>query len=254
MQLKLNRPLAFFDLETTGVNIATDRIVEIGIVIMAIDNTEKEYRFLVNPTIPIPVETSVIHGIYDKDVADAKTFAELSKELFDLLDPCDLGGYNSNRFDVPVLVEEFLRVGVDFRIDNRNLLDAFNIFIQHEKRDLSSAYKFFCNKTLENAHTALADVKATFDVFKAQVERYDDLENDMAFIAQASKQNKNAIDNAGRFIFVNKVACFNFGKHKGHPIEKVLKSNPGYYAWMMKSDFPQNTKQVLTELKESFGK
>lgn len=254
MQLKLKRPLAFFDLETTGVNVATDRIVEIGIVIMAIDNTEKEYRFLVNPTIPIPVESSVIHGIYDKDVADAKTFAEMAQDLFDLLDPCDLGGYNSNRFDVPLLVEEFLRVGIDFRTDSRNLLDAFSIFVQHEKRDLSSAYKFFCDKTLENAHTALADVKATFDVFKAQVARYDDLENDMTAIAAASNQNKNALDNANRFTKINNIPCFNFGKHKGQPIQDVLKTNPGYYSWMMKSDFPQNTKQVLTEIKNSFAK
>jgi len=253
MQLNLKRPLAFFDLETTGVNVATDRIVEIGIIIIQPDNSEKEYRYLVNPTVPIPTEASVIHGIYDKDVVNEKTFAKLSKELFDLLDPCDLGGYNSNRFDVPLLVEEFLRVGINFNIETRNLLDAFTIFVMHEKRDLSSALKFYCNKTLENAHSAVADVKATLDVFKAQIEKYDDLENDMDFISKNAKQNKNAIDNANRFVWVNKVACFNFGKHKGQPIEKVLKSNPGYYAWMMKSDFAQNTKQKLTELKTSFG-
>lgn len=252
MQLNLKRPIAFFDLETTGVNVATDRIVEIGIIIVQTDNTEKEYRYLVNPTIQIPVESSVIHGIYDKDVANEKTFSELSKELFDLLDPCDLAGYNSNRFDVPLLMEEFLRVGIDFKLEERNLLDAFSIFVMHERRDLGSAYKFFCDKTLENAHTALADVKATYEVFKAQVVRYE-LGEDMAEIAKKTSNNKNAIDNANRFIWINKVACFNFGKHKGQPIENVLKTNPGYYAWMMKSDFAQNTKQKLTELKNSFG-
>lgn len=252
MELNLKRPIAFFDLETTGVNIAKDRIVEIGIVIVDIDNSEKEYRYLVNPTIPIPVETSLIHGIYDKDVANEKTFAEISQEIFDLLNPCDLAGYNSNHFDVPLLMEEFLRVGVDFNLQERNLLDAFKIFIMHEKRDLGSAYKFFCGKTLENAHTAIADVKATYEVFKAQLVKYN-LGTDMAEIAEKTGNNKNAIDNANRFIYINKVACFNFGKHKGQPIEKVLKSNPGYYAWMMKSDFAQNTKQKLTELKNSFG-
>ncbi len=251
MQLNLKRPIAFFDLETTGVNVATDRIVEIGIIIVNVDNTEKEYRFLVNPTIPIPVEASLIHGIYTKDVVNEPTFAELSKELFDLLEPCDLAGYNSNRFDVPLLMEEFLRVGINYNIKTRNLLDAFTIFVMHEKRDLGSAYKYFCGKTLENAHTALADVKATYEVFKAQIEKYDDLENDMDSISKKFNQNSNSIDNANRFIWINKIACFNFGKHKGQPIENVLKSNPGYYAWMMKSDFAQDTKQKLTEIKNA---
>lgn len=253
MELNLKRPLAFFDLETTGVNVASDRIVEIGVLIIDRDNSEKEYRFLVNPTVPIPVEVSVIHGIYDKDVANEPTFAERAKELFDLLNPCDLAGYNSNRFDVPLLIEEFLRVNINFSIDDRNLLDAFTIFTMHEKRNLASALKFYCNKELVDAHTALADVRATADVFKAQVEKYDTLENDIDKIYDVTRNNRNTIDTANRLVKIKNVACFNFGKHKGQSVESVLSTNPGYYSWIMKSDFPLHTKQKLKEIKLSLG-
>lgn len=253
MNLKLKKPLAFFDLETTGVNVATDRIVEIGILVIREDNSKEEYRYLVNPTVPIPVEVSLIHGIYDKDVADKPTFAELAKELYDLLNPCDLAGYNSNRFDVPLLVEEFLRVNVNFSIDNRNLLDAFSIFTMHEKRDLGSALKFYCDKEIQNAHTAMADVIATYDVFKAQIEKYDHLGNDIDGIYEKTRNNKNAIDTAQRLVMIKGVPCFNFGKHKGQAVKDVLTANPGYYSWIMRSDFALHTKQKLKEIKLSLG-
>lgn len=252
MQLNLKKPIAFFDLETTGVNIAKDRIVEIGLIILNTDNTSKEYRFLVNPTIPIPIESSLIHNIYDKDVENEPTFKELAPRLYRLFDACDLAGYNSNHFDVPLIVEEFLRVGFNLKTKNKNLLDSFSIFTKFERRDLSSAYKFFCNKTLENAHSALADIRATFEIFKAQVEKYDELENDMEKIADLTNRNKNSIDNANRFVTINKEACFNFGKYRGQTVKNVLKENPGYYSWMMQGDFPLNTKQVLTDIKQSF--
>lgn len=253
MKLKLKRPLAFFDLETTGVNIATDRIVEIGILIVRENQTQEEYRYLVNPTIPIPLSASVIHGIYDEDIQDKPTFKDLAKELFELLNPCDLAGYNSNRFDIPLLLEEFLRVGINFHIDNRNLIDAFNIFTNFEKRDLSSALKFYCNKDIENAHTALADVKATYDVFLAQVEKYSDLGENIAEIYEKTRTNKDSIDSANRLILINGVPCFNFGKHKGQSIKEVLAANPGYYNWMLNSEFALHTKQKLKEIKLSIG-
>ncbi|MFT6686659.1 MAG: DNA polymerase-3 subunit epsilon, partial [Bacteroidia bacterium] len=196
MDLKLRRPLAFFDLETTGLNVASDRIVEIGIVIMQLDGSKTEHRYLVNPTVPIPIETSLIHGIYDKDILDSPTFAELAEELFELLNPCDLGGFNSNRFDVPVLIEEFLRVNKNFSIDNRNLIDVRNIFVMMEKRNLTSAYKFFCDKELVNAHSALADVIATQEVFVAQMERYEELPADIDEVNKVSRNDLNQIDTA----------------------------------------------------------
>lgn len=252
MNLKLKKPLAFFDLETTGVNVATDRIVEIGILVIREDNSKEEHRFLVNPTVAIPLEVSLIHGIYDKDVENEPTFAALAPKLFELLNPCDLAGYNSNRFDVPLLIEEFLRVNINFSIDDRNLLDAFTIFTMHEKRDLGSALKFYCNKEIENAHTAMADVVATKDVFLAQLEKYD-LGNDLDTIYEKTRNNKNAIDTAQRLVMIKGVPCFNFGKHKGQTVKEVLTANPGYYSWIMRSDFALHTKQKLKEVKLSIG-
>lgn len=251
MQLHLKKPLAFFDLETTGVNVTADRIVEIGIVIMHVDGSKTEHRYLVNPTIPIPIESSLIHGIYDKDVVDSPSFAELSDELFELLNPCDLGGFNSNRFDVPILVEEFLRVEKNFSIDNRNLIDVRNIFVMMEKRDLTSAYKFFCGKDLENAHSALADVVATHEVFLAQVERYDELSNNIDEINEQTRHDLNQIDTANRLTMIDGKPAFNFGKYKGHFVEDVLKKDAGYFGWMLRSDFPLHTKQKLKEIKLS---
>lgn len=251
MQLNLRRPLAFFDLETTGINIASDRIVEIGLVIMQLDGSKTEKRYLVNPTIPIPIETSLIHGIYDKDVEDSPTFADLADELFDLLNPCDLGGFNSNRFDVPLLIEEFLRLGKNFSIDNRNLIDVRNIFVMMEKRSLTAAYKFFCDKDLENAHSALADVKATQEVFMAQLERYESLPWDMDELNQTTRNDLNQIDTANRLTLLNGKPAFNFGKYKGHLVEDVLKKDAGYYNWIIRSDFNLHTKQKLKEIKLS---
>ncbi len=251
MDLNLRRPLAFFDLETTGLNVASDRIVEIGIVIMQLDGSKTEHRYLVNPTVPIPIETSLIHGIYDKDVLDSPTFAELAEELFELLNPCDLGGFNSNRFDVPVLIEEFLRVNKNFSIDNRNLIDVRNIFVMMEKRNLTSAYKFFCDKELVNAHSALADVIATQEVFVAQMERYEELPADIDEVNKVSRNDLNQIDTANRLTMINGKPAFNFGKYKGHFVEDVLKKDAGYYNWIVRSDFNLHTKQKLKEIKLS---
>ena len=251
MQLNLIKPLAFFDLETTGVNIASDRIVEIGIVIMNIDGSKTQHRYLVNPTIPIPIETSMIHGIYDKDVTDSPTFKELADELFELLNPCDLGGFNSNRFDVPLLIEEFLRVNKNFTFNDRNLIDVRNIFVMMEKRNLTSAYKFFCGKDLENAHSALADVIATQEVFEAQLDKYDALPKDMNELNLSTRNDLNQIDTANRLSLIDGKPAINFGKYKGHFVEDVLTKDPGYYNWIMRSDFNLHTKQKLKEIKLS---
>lgn len=252
MKLNLKKPLAFFDLETTGTDIATARIVEIGILIVQPDQSTTEHRYLVNPTIPIPLETSMIHGIYDKDVADKPTFAQLAKELYDLLNPCDLGGYNSNRFDVPVLMEEFLRVNINFSIENRNLIDAFTLFAMKEKRDLSAALQFYCKENLENAHTAMADVIATYKVFKAQIERYDDVENDMQWVNDNTR-DKSVIDSARRLVKKNNAVYFNFGKYKDRKVADILIQDPGYFNWVMRSNFTLHTKQKLKEIKLSLG-
>ena len=253
MQLKLKKPIAFFDLETTGINVATDRIVEIGILRVNVDNTKEERRYLVNPTRPIPIESSVIHGIYDKDVANEKTFEQLAPELFEFLNPCDLSGFNSNRFDVPLLVEEFLRCKVNFSIDDRNLIDVRNIFVMKEQRTLTAAYKFYCDKELVNAHSAMADVIATYEVFMGQLERYDDLENDMDFINQNMRHDLNQIDTAARLVKQDGKPAFNFGKYKGQFVADVLKKDAGYYNWIQRSDFNLHTKQKLKEIKLTLG-
>lgn len=261
MNLNIKTPIAFFDIESTGTNVSTDRIVEISILKVHPGGKEELKTELVNPTIPIPAETSAIHGIYDKDVKDKPTFKDLSKELHQFLAGADLAGFNVLKFDIPLLVEEFLRAGIDFDIEKRNILDAQKIFHMMEKRNLSAAYKFYCGKSLENAHSAEADTVATYEVFKAQIEKYDgemaeDLlgnkigvfENDMKKIH--SILNEKMVDLAGRFIFNEKgEECFNFGKHKGKTIEQVLKEEPSYYDWMMKGDFPLDTKRKFTQVK-----
>jgi DNA polymerase III subunit epsilon len=249
MQLKLKRPIAFFDLETTGVNITTDRIVEIGIIRINPDNSKEERRYLVNPTIPIPIESSLIHGIYDEDVKTQPTFKDLSAELYEFLNPCDLSGFNSNRFDVPVLIEEFLRVDINFSIDKRNLIDVRNIFVMMEQRSLTAAYKFYCGKDLENAHSALADIQATYEVFLAQLERYDELSKDIDELNKTTRNDLNQIDTAARLVMQNNRPAFNFGKYKGMYVEDVLKKDPGYYNWILQNDFPLHTKQKLKEIK-----
>lgn len=250
MQLKLSRPIAFFDLETTGINIATDRIVEISIMMIQPDGSSEIKTQRVNPTIPIPAVTSEIHGIFDDDVKDEPTFKELADSLYDFLSDCDLAGYNSNRFDLPLLVEEFLREGIEFSVENRRLIDVQRIFHQMEKRDLTAAYRFYCDKELVNAHSAEADTTATYEILEAQLSRYEELKNDMDFLHQFSSQSK-FVDFAGRFIYdKNGIERFNFGKHKGKTVEEVLTNEPSYYNWMMKGDFPLYTKKVLTKIKE----
>lgn len=261
MNLNIKTPIAFFDIEATGINISTDRIVEISVVKVHPGGKEEIKTMRINPTIPIPKEVSLIHGIYDEDVKNAPTFKEVSKELYQFLSGADLAGFNVLKYDIPLLVEEFLRAGIDFDIEKRNLLDAQKIFHMMEKRNLSAAYKFYCGKTLENAHSAEADTLATYEVFKAQIDRYQGeaaedlqgnqlgiLENDMKKIH--ALLNEKMVDLAGRFIFNNQgEECFNFGKHKGKPIPQVLKEEPNYYDWMMKGDFPLDTKRKFTQIK-----
>jgi len=249
MKLKLLQPIAFFDLETTGLNIATDRIVEISIVKILPNNDKETKTKLLNPTIPISEESTLIHGITNEDVKDKATFNEVAEELNDFIKDCDLGGYNSNRFDIPLLAEEFLRAGIDFDVANRNLVDVQNIFHKMEQRTLVAAYQFYCNKDLSNAHSALADTTATFEVLKAQLEKYTELKNDMAFLSDFSRQTRN-VDLLGRIVYNKKdVEVFNFGKHKGKPVTEVFTKEPSYYSWMMNGDFPLYTKKVLKDIK-----
>jgi DNA polymerase-3 subunit epsilon len=250
-KLNLKRPLAFFDLESTGVDFVKDRIVEIGILRINPDDTKESKNYRLNPTIPIPIEASKIHGIYDEDVITSPTFKEAAKELFDFLDPCDLAGFNSNRFDVPMLLEEFIRAGLSFNIDNRGLIDVHRIYTHFEKRTLEAAYQFYCDKTLENAHSAEADTNATYEVFMAQLDKYSaDLKSDVKFLHDFSNEER-FIDSGRRLVYISGKPCFNFGKYKGKTVEEVLRTDSGYYNWMMNGDFAQHTKQKLTEIKNS---
>lgn len=262
LQLNLTRPLAFFDLETTGTNVASDRIVELSILKVQPDGSKEIKTKRINPTIPIPLQSSEIHGIYDEDVVNEPTFKNIAKSLADFLKGCDLAGYNSNKFDIPVLVEEFMRAEVDFDIKNRRFVDVQNIFHQMEQRTLKAAYKFYCGKEIVNAHSAQADIEATYEVFLAQLERYKDVEiedkkgvkhipvkNDIKALHDFTNISKNA-DLAGRIVFNDKgIEVFNFGKHKDKAVEQVLRDEPSYYAWMMNGDFPLYTKRVLTDIK-----
>jgi DNA polymerase III subunit epsilon len=255
MQLNLKNPIVFFDLETTGINIAADRIVELSYLKIELNGNEVSKTMLINPTIPIPPESTAIHGIKDEDVKDAPTFLSIAKNLARDIEGCDLAGYNSNKFDIPLLAEEFLRADVDIDMMKRKFIDVQVIFHKMEQRTLGAAYKFYCNNDLENAHSAEADTRATYEILKAQLDRYPALQNDMASLAEFSAHNKN-VDFAGRIIFNDKkTEVFNFGKYKGQPVEEVLAKDPGYYGWLMNGDFPLHTKKVITTIKlRAFGK
>jgi DNA polymerase-3 subunit epsilon len=245
--LQLKKPLAFIDLETTGINLGTDRIVEIAIVKILTDGTRSIKRKLINPGIPIPKGASDVHGITDDMVKEAPPFKQVAQELKQMLDGCDLAGYNSNRFDIPLLMEEFLRAEVDFDMKNRKLLDVQNVFHKMEPRTLSAAYKFYCSKNLDGAHGAEVDAAATHEILVAQIERYPELGNNVDSVLKVIGEDQ-IVDFARRFIMENGVEVFNFGKFKGRPVADVLRSEPQYYDWMMKGDFPQHTKQKLTEI------
>ena len=249
MQLNLKNPLVFFDLETTGINIVKDRIVEISYMKVHPNGKEECKTRRINPEMPIPPESTAIHGITDEDVKKCPTFKEIAKTLASEIEGCDLAGYNSNRFDIPLLAEEFIRAGVDIDFSKRKFVDVQTIFHKMEQRTLAAAYKFYCDKSLENAHTAEADTLATYEVLKAQLDRYSELKNDIKFLSQYSSYTNN-VDFAGRMVYNDKAQeVINFGKYKGKLVEEVLKTDPGYYAWVMNGDFPLNTKKVLTEIK-----
>ena len=246
--LKLTRPLAFIDLETTGINLGSDRIVEIGMIKVLPDGNRSAKRKLLNPEIPIPVASSDIHGITNEMVKDAPVFKQVAQEIRQFLDGCDLSCYNAYRLDIPLLMEEFIRAEVDFEMKNRKIVDVQKIFHQMEQRTLSAAYKFYCNKNLEGAHGAEVDAAATAEILNAQIERYPQLGTTIDSIIKTIGED-NIIDFARRFTFDDKgVEVFNFGKHKGRPVADVLKAEPQYYDWMMKGEFPMNTKQKLTEM------
>src|SRR5690606_19323999 len=244
MKLNLTRPICFFDLETTGINITNDRIVEISILKVCPDGKEERKTWIVNPTIPIPKEITAIHGISDEDVIGKPTFKEIAKDVYNMIKDSDLGGYNSDRFDIPVLAEEMLRADIDFDMKNRVAIDVQTIFHKMEERTLAAAYKFYCEKNLDGAHSAEADTNATYEVLKAQLERYEELENDTKFLAEFSTRRQFA-DFAG-FIAYNKAGeeCFAFGKHKNKRVEDVLNDEPGYFGWLLNADFPLYTKKV----------
>lgn len=247
MKLQLTRPIAVIDLETTGINIGSDRIVEIAIIKILPDGTRQVKRKLINPQMPIPKGASDVHGITDEMVKDAPTFKQAANEIKQFIDNCDLAGYNSNRFDVPMLVEEFLRIGMEITIDGKRLVDVQRIFHMMEQRTLGAAYKFYCQKTLEGAHSAEVDASATWEVLEAQIERYPQLGTTIESIVKATGE-EDLVDFARRFIRENGVEFFNFGKHKGKPVAQVLREEPQYYDWMMKGDFPMHTKQKLSEI------
>ena len=246
MNLKLHKPLCVFDLETTGIQVAKDRIVEISILKINPDASRESKTWLVNPEMPIPAETSAIHGITDEKVKDAPTFREIASKVLDMISGSDLGGFNSNRFDVPLLAEELLRAGLDFDLSKFKLVDAQTIFHKMEPRNLTAAYQFYCKKELVNAHSAEADVLATFEVLDAQVGHYDELPNDIASLSEISSHHKFA-DLAGFIAFdKEEKETFTFGKYKGQRVKEVFQKDLGYYGWIQNADFPLYTKKVLT--------
>ena len=254
MKLKLERPLIFFDLETTGTNVTHDRIVELSYIKVYPDGTEERKTRRLNPEIPIPAESTAIHHITDADVANEPTFRQIAKSLLEIFDGCDIAGYNSNKFDVPVLMEEFGRCGLNFDIAGRRFIDVQNIFHKKEQRTLVAAYKFYCGEDLTDAHAANADTEATYKVLLGQLAMYDDLENDVEFLAKFSAVGRN-VDLAARIVLNDKdEPIFNFGKHKGKTVKEVLRKEPSFYDWMMQGDFPKNTKDVLTQLKFQYGR
>ncbi|MBO7301580.1 MAG: 3'-5' exonuclease [Bacteroidaceae bacterium] len=249
MELNLKKPVIFFDLETTGTDISNDRIVEICYIKVSPDGKEVEYTKRINPGMHIPETASAVHGIYDEDVKDCPMFKDVARDIAKEFEGCDIAGFNSNRFDLPLLAEEFLRAQVDIDLSRMRAIDVQVLYHKREPRTLSAAYKFYCGKVLEDAHSALADTRATYEVLKSQLDFYDDLENDMEKLSKESSFTNN-VDFAGRFIYdENGKEVFNFGKYKGMPVDAVLDRDPGYYGWMMNGEFPLNTKQVLTRIK-----
>ncbi|MBI2723398.1 MAG: 3'-5' exonuclease [Bacteroidetes bacterium] len=262
MHLNLTKPLIFLDLEATGLTIGKDRIVEISLLKVNVDNSTESKTMRINPEIPIPEKVSKIHGLYEKDLVNEPTFKQAAPELLRFIGNADFAGYNSNKYDIPLLAEEFLRVEADFELKGRRLIDVQNIFHFMEPRNLSAAYKFYCDKALINAHTAEADVIATYEIFKSQLEKYKDTEledekgnkfkpvqNDISKISELTTKTKNA-DLAGRIIFnENGIEVFAFGKHKDKPVEDVFAKEPSYYTWIMQGDFPLYTKKVITQIR-----
>lgn len=251
MNLQLSRPLAFFDLETTGTNTAKDRIVEIAIVKLNPDGSKESYSKKVNPEIPIPIAVSEIHGIYDVDILDSPKFKDIAEEIKTFITDADLAGFNSNRFDIPLLVEEMLRSGVDPEFDKKKFVDIQNVFHKMEQRTLVAAYKFYCNKDLTDAHSAEADTLATLEVLEAQIEKYDNIQGDVDFLSEFTTMGVRTLDFSKR-IAVNEenIPVFNFGKHKGIPVVDIFKKEPGYFNWLMKGDFTLDTKNKFRKIKE----
>lgn len=249
MELKLTRPICFFDLETTGIEVAKDRIVEIAIFKVYPNGNKESKTWLVNPTIPIPAQSTSVHGITNEKVANEPTFKELSSQIYAMIKDSDLAGFNSDRFDIPLLAEELLRAEVDFDMKNRVSVDIQTIFHKKEERTLSAAYKFYCNQTLENAHSAEADTMATYEILKAQLDKYEDLENDIKSLSEFTTRKKS-VDFVG-FIALNDKGqeIFTFGKHKGALVDEVFDKEPGYFGWIQNADFPLYTKKVLTAIK-----
>ena len=262
MNIQLHKPLIFLDIEATGLSIGSDRIVEISLLKLNTDNTTETKTKRINPQIPIPDLVSKIHGIYDKDVDACQTFKQAAPELLRFIGNADFAGYNSNKYDIPLLAEEFLRAEIDFDLDNRKLIDVQNIFHFMEPRTLGAAYKFYCNQSLQNAHSAQADVLATFEIFKAQLQKYEGVEiedakgkkitpvvNDINKLSEFTTKSKNA-DLAGRIVFnENGVEVFAFGKYKDKPVVEVFTKEPSYYNWMMQGDFPLYTKKTITKIR-----
>lgn len=251
-RLNLERPIIFFDLETTGTNVTQDRIVEISYIKILPDGTEEKKSRRLNPEMHIPEASTAVHHITDEDVKDEPTFRQIAKSLLAIFEGCDIAGYNSNKFDIPVLMEEFGRCGINFDVAGRRLIDVQNIFHKMEQRTLVAAYKFYCGANLEDAHSAMADTQATYEVLLGQLDKYPELQNDVAFLAKFSNLNRN-IDLASRIIYNDKdEPVFNFGKHKGKTVKEVLRKEPSFFDWMMQGDFPKNTKDVLCQLKYKY--
>jgi DNA polymerase-3 subunit epsilon len=249
MKIKLTKPICFFDLETTGINISKDRIVEISILKVFPNGNKESRTWLVNPDVPIPKEVSDIHGITNEMVINEPKFVTIAPKIKEMISNTDLGGFNSNKFDIPLLAEEFLRCNIDFDLENVHCIDVQNIFHKKEKRTLGAAYKFYCDKDLIDAHSSKADTLATFEVLEAQIEKYNDIENSVSFLSEFSTRKKS-VDLAGFIIYdQNNIPCFSFGKHKGKSVDFIIENEPGYLGWILNSDFPMYTKKILTKLR-----